>query len=204
VSAATLSKVENGRAGLGADTLVRIAAGLDVSLVTLLEDDASPRERARRSVSATRSSRHLAIPGYDLYYMAADVLRKRLVPMLIRVSARTLEEAGGLRFHEGEEVYYVVSGSAMLHTSDYAPLAVRTGECVFMDGRTPHAFTARGGDAVIFSVNEGHTVYSAATGTVFDAEKVARKTSNARRAEQKAASARGTDARSQQRSPGQR
>src|SRR5689334_23718355 len=32
VSAATLSKVENGRAGLGADTLMCIAAGLGVSL----------------------------------------------------------------------------------------------------------------------------------------------------------------------------
>lgn len=182
VSAATLSKVENGRMGLGYENLIRVADGLGIPVTELFETEAGTAEGGRRSLTAKAGARRFVIPGYDLYYFAADVLRKRLVPMLIKVKARTLEEAGGLRFHKGEEVYYVVAGTAVLHTSDYAPLRVRAGECVFMDGQTGHAFTARRDGAVIFSVNEGYPVYSAATGAVFDVEEVARKRPRHRRA----------------------
>ncbi len=95
--------------------------------------------------------------------------------MLVEIKARTLEEAGGLKVHKGEEVYYVVSGTAVLHTSDYAPARVRSGECIFMDGETGHAFTTSSHRAVIFSVNEGYPVFFAATGQPFDLEVVTRK-----------------------------
>ena len=179
VSTATLSKVENGRMGLGYENLLKVAKGLGIPVTDLFE---GADGGGRRSLTGKQSARRVLIPGYDLYYFATDVLKKRLVPMLVEVKARTLEEAGGLKFHKGEEVYYVVSGTAVLHTSDYAPIKVRTGQCVFMDGQTGHAFTTGDDSTVIFSVNEGYPVHLAATGALFDEAAVARKPPGHKRA----------------------
>lgn len=164
ISASALSKVENGRITLGYDNLRRVARGLgiDVSGLFSTGENEAP---GRRSHSRAGPRQAVRIPGYRLHYLATDLVGKRFVPMLVTVTARNLDEAGGLKVHGGEEVYYVVEGTAVLHSSAYAPLTVRAGECVYMDGRIGHAFVSGGSKpAKIFSVNEGHAVYSFESG----------------------------------------
>lgn len=164
ISASALSKVENGRITLGYDNLRRVARGLgiDVSALFAGEENQAP---GRRSHSRADARQAVRIPGYRLHYLATELVGKRFVPMLVTVTARDLAQAGGLKFHGGEEVYYVVEGTAVLHSSAYAPVKVRAGECIYMDGRIGHAFVASGAKpAKIFSVNEGYAVHSLETG----------------------------------------
>jgi len=166
ITSSALSKAENGKIALGYENLRRVAEGFGIEVGKLFE----VRENlaaARRSHSRMKDAATIEIPGYHLRYLARDLIKKRFVPMVVTVNARTLEEAGGLKHHDGDEVYFVVSGAATLHTSVYAPLTVSEGECVYMDGRTPHAFIKHGRKpATIFSVNEGYPVFSTETGEI--------------------------------------
>lgn len=164
ISASALSKAENGKIALGYGNLQKVARGLGIEIAELftpLQHEAA----GRRSHSRPQNARTVRIPGYLMKYLATDLVAKRFVPMLVTVKARTVTEAGGLKHHGGEEVYYVISGTAVLHTSAYAPLTVKAGECVYMDGRVGHAFVTKGSTpAKIFSVNEGYPVFSAESG----------------------------------------
>ena len=48
---------------------------------------------------------------YAHFYPAAELLGKIMVPILIEVRARSVEEMGGLVRHSGEEYLYVLVGT---------------------------------------------------------------------------------------------
>ena len=165
LSISTLSKVENGRMSLTYGKLAAVADGLGIEVAALFRMESPPRPAGRRCITRPRDQHPTQLPGMELRYLAEDLLEKRLVPMVMTVKARTLADAGGLKCHGGEEVYYVLSGTTELHTDLYAPLRLDQGDCVYMDGSMGHTFISVGaGDAVLFAVNEGHPVYLAETG----------------------------------------
>lgn len=165
LSASTLSKVERGHMSLSYRSLLNLARAFRIDVSRLFTVAPQASDRGKRSVTRRRGGRRRTITGCRLRLLAADLLQKRLVPMVMTVTARTLEEAGGLKCHEGEEVYYVLSGTTQLLTDLYAPLRLEAGDCIYMHGGTGHAFVSVGDeDAVIFAVNEGYPVYSVETG----------------------------------------
>lgn len=164
LAASTLSKVENGLISLSFRNLRMLARGLQIDVASLFDDPVGATG-GRRSVTRKSEGKSGWMPGCHLRLLATDLLAKRLSPMIMTVTAHTLEEADGLKVHGGEEVYFVISGDAALVTDQYAPLSLSQGDCVYMDGRTAHAFISVGdADAVIFAINEGHPVYSAESG----------------------------------------
>ncbi|MGE0719932.1 MAG: helix-turn-helix domain-containing protein, partial [Alphaproteobacteria bacterium] len=144
LSVSTLSKVENGRMTLTYPNLALVAEGLGIDVAMLFRDEARSRPAGRRSITRERDQNPRRIPGFELRYLAEEMLEKRLVPMVMTVEARSLSEAGGLKRHDGEEVYYVLRGAAELHTDIYAPLRLEQGDCVYMDGTMGHTFVSVG------------------------------------------------------------
>jgi hypothetical protein len=63
-----------------------------------------------------------------------------MVPNLINLKSRTIEEFGNLVRHPGEEFIYVVSGRIVVHTEFYDPVALDTGECMYIDSEMGHAY----------------------------------------------------------------
>ncbi len=66
-------------------------------------------------------------------------------PAVNLVSKRSLEEAGGLASHAGEEFLYVLEGQLVFYTDFYSPTLLNKGDSIYFDGSMGHAYVA-GGD----------------------------------------------------------
>jgi mannose-6-phosphate isomerase-like protein (cupin superfamily) len=63
-----------------------------------------------------------------------------MIPIIIDVQARSVDELGGLVRHGGEEYLYVLSGSMELHSDLYAPLTLGPGDSVYFDSGMAHGY----------------------------------------------------------------
>jgi transcriptional regulator with XRE-family HTH domain len=144
----TLSKVENDKLSLSYDKLIRVSEGFSVDIADLFVPVNSPDSRdaatGRRSVNRRGEGDLVATDNYDYRYLSTDVTRKKFIPILADVHARSIEEFGELVRHSGEEFVYVIEGEIELHSELYAPLILRTGESAYLDSNMGHAYVARG------------------------------------------------------------
>ncbi|MGF6176110.1 helix-turn-helix domain-containing protein [Ensifer sp. 4252] len=157
VAVSTLSKVENDQMSLTYDKLLQICAGLGVHVTELLSGDSKqPPARTRRSVTSATTTLRQLTRNYDYHYLATDLVRKRMVPILAHARARTLAEFGPLTRHAGEEFLIVLKGEIELHTDQYAPVRLKAGESVYIDSTMGHAYLSVGeGDAEMLCVCSG-------------------------------------------------
>ena len=116
----TLSKVENDRLTLTYDKLVQLAERLDIRLSDLFAEtqpvEPAPRITARRSIGLLETAMRIDTPNYELSFLCTELRKKRTVPVLTRVRARSLDEFGPLVRHSGEEWAYVLEGQVVIHT----------------------------------------------------------------------------------------
>ena len=139
----TLSKLENGKMGLTYDKLIRLAQALNVDLKDIvMEAEESPASGAVGRRSVTRAGEELDADSerHVHYYPAADLLGKMMIPIIIDVQARSVEELGGLVRHAGEEYLYVLSGMMELHSDIYAPLPLGPGDSIYFDSGMAHGY----------------------------------------------------------------
>ena len=139
----TLSKLENGKMGLTYDKLIRLAQALNVDLKDIVadaEDPGAPVAVGRRSVTRSGHEMDAESERHVHHYPAADLLGKMMIPIIIDVQARSVEELGGLVRHAGEEYLYVLSGQMELHSDLYAPLPLGPGDSVYFDSGMAHGY----------------------------------------------------------------
>lgn len=144
----TLSKLENGKMALTYDKLVRLAQGLNVDIGRLVSGgpvDAPPPGIGRRSVARVGSMRP-ASEKHSHFYPASELLGKMMVPIIIDVKARSVDELGGLVRHGGEEYLYVLTGAMELHSDLYAPLPLATGDSIYFDSGMAHGYVRTGNE----------------------------------------------------------
>ncbi|HWU76235.1 MAG TPA: XRE family transcriptional regulator [Rhodanobacter sp.] len=143
----TLSKIENGKMSLSYDKLARLSAGLEVDIAQLFEPGTTaPAAKVHGRRSVTRAGDGLAVEteNYSHLYPAADLLNKRLVPIIAEPHARSLAEFGELIRHPGEEFVYVLEGTVDLHTDLYTPARLEAGDSMYFDSGMGHAYIAVG------------------------------------------------------------
>ena len=146
ISEATLSRAENGLSPLNAHNLYILARVLEVDVVSFFRADARDFARGKRTVTRSGEGEKESTRRYDLELLCAELAAKVMVPSRNRVSARSLEEAGGLRAHEGEEFLYVLSGEVEVHTDLYAPTRLARGDSMYFDSNMAHAYVAAGSE----------------------------------------------------------
>ena len=100
--------------------------------------------RGMRTVTRRAEGERESTSRYDLELLCAEPSAKTMVPSLNRITARSLEEVGGLRSHEGEEFLYVLEGRVVVHTELYAPTCLARGDCMYFDSNMAHACVAAG------------------------------------------------------------
>lgn len=144
----TLSKVENDRLTLTYDKLLQISQRLNIRMSELFaEDDSAPEPpvTARRSIGRIEDSVRVTTPNYDYFYLCPELRRKRMIPVVTRVRAKTIEEFGELVHHSGEEFIHVLEGRAEVHTEFYDPIILEAGQSVYIDSNMGHAYIAADG-----------------------------------------------------------
>ena len=155
----TLSKLENGKMALTYDKLIRLAQALNVDLKDIIaegEQASAPVAVGRRSV--TRSGQELDAQSerHVHHYPAAELLGKMMIPIIIDVQARSVEELGGLVRHSGEEYLYVLKGTMELHSDLYAALPLGPGDSVYFDSGMAHGYVRTStGPCVVLAVCAG-------------------------------------------------
>jgi transcriptional regulator with XRE-family HTH domain len=139
----TLAKVEHDRLTLTYDKLQQLAQRLNLRLSELFSSaDVGPDMpiTARRSIGRLDEAVQVNTPNYDYYYMCPDLRRKRMVPVVTRVHAKSVEEFGALVHHPGEEYVYILQGPVEIHTEHYEPVVLQTGESIYIDSTMGHAY----------------------------------------------------------------
>jgi transcriptional regulator with XRE-family HTH domain len=144
----TLSKIENNRMSVSYDKMLRICRALGIDIAQLFSGEPSVAARTgpvpggRRSITRAGSGYAIDTPNYGHLYPAADLLNKRITPIIADVKARSLQEFGELVRHAGEEYAYVLEGTVDLYTDLYAPLRLEKGDSVYFDSGMGHAYVA--------------------------------------------------------------
>jgi transcriptional regulator with XRE-family HTH domain len=139
----TLSKLENGKMALTYDKLIRLAQALNVDIKDILaspEGKTAPVAVGRRSITRAGEALDADSEKHLHHYPAADLLGKMMIPIIIDVQARSVDELGGLVRHSGEEYLYVLHGSMELHSDLYAPLPLGPGDSVYFDSGMAHGY----------------------------------------------------------------
>ena len=144
----TLSKVEHDRLSLTYDKLLLISQRLNIRMSELFAEEGAvpePAVTARRSIGRIDDAVRVTTPNYDYFYLCPELRRKRMIPVLTRVRAKSIEEFGELVRHPGEEYIHVIEGRAEVHTEFYDPIVLEAGEAVYIDSNMGHAYIAAEG-----------------------------------------------------------
>jgi transcriptional regulator with XRE-family HTH domain len=146
LSVSTLSKIENDKIALTYDKLARLSEGLDIDISRLFgsggDGEESPVVASRRSVTRAGEGKVIETRNYGHLYPAADLLKKRFIPIIAEIRARSVEEFGELIRHHGEEYAFVIEGEVDLHTDVYAPMRLAAGDSIYFDSGMGHAYIA--------------------------------------------------------------
>ena len=144
----TLSKVEHDRLTLSYDKLLQLAQRLQLRMSELFAEEAQapePAVTARRSIGRIEDAIRVTTPNYDYFYLCPELRRKRMIPVLTRVRAKSIEEFGALVHHSGEEYIHVLEGRMEVHTEFYDPIVLEAGQAVYIDSNMGHAYIAAEG-----------------------------------------------------------
>jgi transcriptional regulator with XRE-family HTH domain len=147
ISVSALSKIENDAMSPTYSTILQLCEGLKIEIADLLNPTVGNTQNSimgRRSISRQHEGNSLADDNYAYTYLCSDVAHKRIIPMVVTVRARTLEDIGDLWAHVGEEYIYVLSGTLTLLTALYEPSELHPGDSVYIDSSMPHAYLSSG------------------------------------------------------------
>ena len=149
----TLSKIEHDRLTLTYDKLLMLSQRLGLRMSELFAEsngDSDAGTTARRSVGDMDHALRVQTPNYDYYYLCTELRRKRMIPIITRITAKTVEAFGDLVRHAGEEYIYVLEGRVEVHTEFYDKLILEKGQSVYIDSMMGHAYiAAEGCDEVV-------------------------------------------------------
>jgi len=156
IPVSTLSKVEHDRLTLTYDKLLQLSQRLQIRMSELFAetDIAGEGVTARRSLGRIDDSVRVTTPNYDYYYLCTELRRKRMIPVLTRIRAKSLGEFGDLVRHSGEEYVHVLEGRIVVHTEFYDPVTLEHGEGIYIDSNMGHAYVAAEGcdEALVLGV----------------------------------------------------
>ena len=152
----TLSKIENDKLTLTYDKLQKFSSSLSIPLGELFAD---PQRRdgvvtARRSLATLENAIRVVTPNYVYNYLCSDLRKRRMIPIHVEITAKTLTDFGDLVQHGGEEFAFVLEGAVVFHSEFYAPVTMNKGEGVYIDSNMRHGYLVADGHerALILSV----------------------------------------------------
>ncbi len=156
----TISKIENSNLSPTYDVMLKLAAGLDTDIVSILDGASAqtpkPSPTGRLTVSRRSELPRLQAENY-LFEPIATQLKNRLIDATYAtVTARDISEFSAPIRHGGEELVIVLSGAVELHSDLYEPIRLETGDSVYYDAAMAHAYVSVSeADAVILNIVSG-------------------------------------------------
>lgn len=152
----TLAKVEADKLSLTYDKLQRFTSRLGMTMTEFLgqvESSANePEQRvvtARRSITSKVNTVQITTPTYDYEYLCADLREKRMVPIIVRIRAKSIDEFEEPIRHAGEEFIFVLEGGIEVHLQFYTSVVLTAGQGIYLDSSMGHAYVAKDCDSAV-------------------------------------------------------
>ena len=149
IPVSTLSKVEHDRLTLSYDKLYQLSQRLGIRMSDLFAETNNNVQAitARRSLGDIDLAVRVETPNYDYYYLCTELRRKRMIPVITKIRAHSVQQFGELSHHAGEEYVYVLKGKVVVATEFYDPVTLSEGQSIYIDSSMGHAYlTADGCD----------------------------------------------------------
>ena len=144
ISEATLSRIENGSTDIAAHKLYQLAQELGVDITAFFGNETVQLAPGVRSVSRRGEGENYKSARFSSVVLCPDISKKQMQPFINTITVQSLESAGGLESHDGEEFLLVLEGNLVLHSQHYAPLLLQHGDSVYFDGSAAHAYVSAG------------------------------------------------------------
>jgi transcriptional regulator with XRE-family HTH domain len=143
-----LSKVEHDKVALSFDKLVLLSERLGVDIARFFGsaggETEQPQGATRRSIARVGEGQSIAVERGQYLYVAADLLKKRMTPIIGEVFATDISQYEKYQKHSGEEYVYVIEGTLDLYTDTYTPVRLEQGESIYFDSTMGHAYVKVG------------------------------------------------------------
>ena len=152
VSEATLSRVENDQTLVSAHHLYQRAKSLGVDITAFFAEDTKPIAHGVRSICRKGEGLPLSTSRYEAEVLCTDIANKKMHPAINIATTSSIEEAGGLSRHEGEEYLHVLAGKLSFISEFYEPLLLEAGDSVYFDSNMGHAYLSADGAPVTILV----------------------------------------------------
>jgi transcriptional regulator with XRE-family HTH domain len=154
VSISNLSKIENNQISPSFDIMKRICDGLGMSIEEFVRPGAKSVVSGRKTTTRASEGDYFTSGQYDYRAHASELSHKAMVPLEIRVRARSVDEFDHWSQHRGEEFVYVLSGTIEIHTEHYATFRLERGESAYFDSSMRHLYiSVSREDARVLSVS---------------------------------------------------
>lgn len=138
----TLSKIENGQMSPTYETIISLAGGLDVDVSEIFSNKPGSPISGRRAITRARDGAVMKTPHYEYELLCADIANKKIIPLLTKIHARSVEEFKPLSVHPGEEFVYILDGEVMLYTELYTAVTLQPGDSCYFDSMMGHALVS--------------------------------------------------------------
>jgi transcriptional regulator with XRE-family HTH domain len=145
IPTATLSRIENNRMSPTISLVMKMVKGLNVSLAELLGEgglDPLPQQLSVALPDQTLKT-HVVRDEYEARHSESD-LSRAVTPIIFEVSARRLDQIGGLAGHPGTEFSYILSGTLVMHFDGHPAQELPAGASILFNSAIPHAYLAKG------------------------------------------------------------
>jgi len=144
----SLSKFENDKMDLTLDKVLRVAVALETEMAHLFTAGGprtgQPETTGRRSITRAGEGNVVESGNARYQYLAYEMINKQSIPMIMEVTARSIEACGEFNRHPGEELVYVIEGELELYSSLYLPVNLKQGDSIYFDSTMGHAYVAVG------------------------------------------------------------
>ena len=146
LSVSAISKIEREQISPTFFNLMRLAEGLHIhvtDLVTFENPHATPT--VRMAVTRKTDQKFTEADQYNIASLCGSLEKKRMKPLINRVSPEDPNHPVENIAHHGEEFVHVLRGSVEIRTEAYQTVLLEAGDSIYFDSAMPHSYVS--GDA---------------------------------------------------------
>ncbi|MGO2131776.1 MAG: helix-turn-helix domain-containing protein [Halomonas sp.] len=142
-SAASISRIENGRLSPTYDVIVGLASALEVEVSELFYYYERRSPSGWRTLTRAGDGHVVETPNYRFELLCSDMLSKDFLIFFTTVLNTNIEEFGELQKHVGQEQLVVQEGEVEVWTEHYEPVRLQVGDSLALDSQMGHAVISK-------------------------------------------------------------
>lgn len=148
IPVSALSKFETGKQSMSYVRLLNLAELFGVELGELFDQRPSRQARVlgRRSIDRDQSGGTLDDTLFKDVYLATDLLRKSMTPIVCTTRVGRVEDWKEWSHHVGEEFVFVLERRLIICSELYTPVTLEVGDSMYFDADVGHGYVAGDGE----------------------------------------------------------